>query len=151
MNSNPRTKLHRLIWSPDDIGDDGQLLTSAFPRRDLEGGDRYLSVDRSDILTLEAIRSVALEQNERANGETTFRETPHSALLDWANVLELRDDKGVKPFTVTDEPLPNNPAHCGLRNQTGSKGKGYVNQLRILLVDAVEKICELEDLNDHID
>ena len=150
MCSNSNTKLHRLIWSPDDIDEEVGLLPSAFPKQDLEGGERYLSVDRTDRILFSSLRSLADSQQARANGSTTFREQPHSALLDWDHILGVKDEDGNKPFAVTDEPLPENPAHCGLRNQTGRKSRGYLQQLRALLVLNTEHICKLDELEEYL-
>ena len=126
--------LHRLIWSPDDFDGD-QLLPSAFRRDDLKGGEGYISVSRTDQLQPEAELNMAKQQAGRANGKNFVREDAWSILFNCGRLRAARDDEGLSLFAVTPEPIPDvNPAHCGIRNISGKTGRGYINQLRIILV-----------------
>ena len=128
--------LHRLVWHPDDI-EDGQLLPSAFPRGHLSG-DNYVSVSRMDQVTMEAVLALADTQQKKADPDKEiFRDFAHSAILHSGEVRSLIDDKCASPFEVFPEPEDADPAHCGIRNITGKKGKGYIGQLRDMLVKAV--------------
>jgi len=126
--------LHRLVWSPDDF-EGGRLLPSAFPRNDLLGGERYVSVSRVDQLVPDAEIATAESQSDRANGCQFIRDEAWSVLLCCGEVMSATDVDDVRPFAVTPEPIEaENDAHCGLRNTSGKKGRGYVNQLRLILV-----------------
>ncbi len=139
------TDLHRLVWSPDDFDEDGNLLTSAFRRQDLYGGDDYVSVSRVDELASNAEIALAESQAEKADGINFVREEAFSALLHCLAVCGAQDDDGNTPFQVTSEPIPDvNEAHCGIRNVTGKKSNSYVNQLRLLLRDLVHKSQRLD-------
>jgi hypothetical protein len=125
--------LHRLVWAPDDF-DGGKLTTSAFPKNDLMGGERYLSVSRTDILSPTAELATAERQAETQN-VNFIREEALSTILNCGSVEQVADTDGITPFTVTSEEIPNeNEAHCGLRNVSDKRGKGYINQLRLILV-----------------
>ena len=140
------TDLHRLVWSPDDFDDDGNLITSAFRRKDLHGGADYVSVSRVDELDSNAEIALAEAQAKKADGVNFVREKAFSALLHCLAVCEVQDDSGNTPFQVTSEPIPGvNQAHCGIRNVAGKKSNGYVNQLRLLLVDLVHKSQGLDE------
>ena len=143
--------LHRLIWSPDDLDGD-TLTTSAFPRDDLKGGERYLSVSRTDILDAEVERQRANRQAAAASDNPELvRDDAMSVVLNCGEVCRVEDTNGVRPFTVTSEPIPNdNEAHCGIHNSTGQAGKGYVNQLRTLLVRLASPPQKLDDFLSSI-
>ena len=129
-----KVDLHRLVWSPDDFDGD-QLTPSAFRRDDLKGGDKFISVSRTDLLQPEAELKMARRQAERANGTEFVREVGCSILFNCGRLRVAKDNEGCLPFAVTPEPIPGeNPAHCGIRNISGKTGKGYVNQLRTILV-----------------
>lgn len=126
--------LHRLVWHPDHY-DKGQLTSSgAFPSQDLDG-KRFLSVDRADLFDLELAQNRASEQQLKANGETTFRHEARVIDLPCGGVQEITDTEGKTPFSVTSEPEPNNPAHCGIWNRSGKKGRAYINQIRAKLME----------------
>ena len=136
--------LHRLIWSPDDIDGDA-LTTSAFPKNDLMGGERYLSVSRTDILDTEAELRTASGQ-AASDSANVVRDEAMSVILNCGDVRAIKDDKGVQPFDVTAEPIPReNEAHCGIRNSTDKQSRGYVNQLRAILVRLASQPQKLED------
>ena len=141
--------LHRLIWSPDDL--DGETLTtSAFPKNDLMGGDRYLSVSRTDILDADAERQTAKSQ-AASDSPNVVRDDAMSVILNCGEVCGVEDTNGVQPFVVTPEPIPNiNAAHCGIRNSTGTQSRGYVNQLRTLLVRLASRPQKLDDFLSSI-
>ena len=67
-------ELHRLVWSPDDF--DGEaLLTSAFRRQDLSGGESdFVSVSRVDKINPDAEMEILESQASKADGERIFRE-----------------------------------------------------------------------------
>jgi len=136
--------LHRLIWSPDDF--DGETLTtSAFPKNDLMGGDRYLSVSRTDILDADAELKTASGQ-AGSGSANVIREEAMSVLLKCGDVCTAEDGDGMQPFRVTPEPIPDeNEAHCGIRNSTGKSGRGYVNQLRTILLRLASAPQSLDD------
>ena len=136
--------LHRLVWSPDDFDGD-TLTTSAFPRNDLAGGERYLSVSRIDILDADAELATASGQ-AASDSANVVRDEAMSVILNCGDVCSAKDDKGLKPFDVTDEPIPDeNEAHSGIRNSTEQKSRGYVNQLRALLVRLASQPQKLDD------
>ncbi|WP_420861937.1 hypothetical protein [Algirhabdus cladophorae] len=141
--------LHRLIWSPDDF--DGETLTtSAFPKNDLMGGERYLSVSRTDILDADAELRTASGQAASDSGNVV-REEAMSVILNCGDVCNAEDDKGVQPFVVTNEPIPNeNEAHCGIRNSTDTRSRGYINQLRAILVRLASQPQKLDDFLSSI-
>jgi len=139
----PKIDLHRLIWSPDDF-DGENLSTSAFPKKDLMGGERYLSVSRTDMLVPEAELQTAQRQAKTQDANFT-RDEALSIILNCGSVSDAVDAEGTKPFTVTPEGIPDeNEAHCGLRNSTKKCGKGYINQLRTILVGLASKPKKLD-------
>ncbi|WP_162620463.1 hypothetical protein [Limimaricola cinnabarinus] len=137
--------LHRLCWEPDDF-DNGEPTTAAFPRSDLSG--RYLSVDRMDTLVPQAVRSIAAQQRENAQSESNDfdREDAMSLILDCQSIRVAVDRDGGRPFAVKPQWLEENPAHCGVHNVSGKKGKGYVNHLRSLLLLRVIRVARTEDI-----
>lgn len=144
------TDLHRLIWSPDDI-QEGRLLTSAFPRQDLQDAARYVSVSRTDKLNPEAEILTAQNQADKADGVNFRRDEAWSAILNCGEVRSLEDTEGNQPFAVKPEPIIGvNEAHCGISNVTSKRGRGYVNQLRALLVRAASKLRTLDEFLGEI-
>lgn len=136
--------LHRLIWAPDDLDGD-TLTTSAFPKNDLMGGERFLSVSRTDILDVEAELQRASNQ-AASDSPHVVRDEAMSVILNCGEVCEIEDNTGARPFAVTPEPIPSvNEAHCGVRNSTGTKKPSYVNQLRTLLVRLASSPQKLDD------
>lgn len=122
-----------MIWHP-DCYHDGELTSSgAFRSSDLKG-DSFVSVDRSDLFDIEVVKKRALAQQEKANGTTTFREEARVIDLHCGSVRDVEDAQGAKPLAVTSEQEPDNPAHCGIRNVSGNKGKQYINRLRAKLM-----------------
>lgn len=143
-------ELHRLVWSPDDFDGD-QLLSSAFRKADLSGkAGRYLSVSSVTLLDRAAEVAIAEAQSAKADGKTFFRERACSALLHCGTVRAAFDRDGERPFEVSEEPLPENPAHCGIRNITGKSSGSYLNHLRILLVEAVHCTGPMDAVIDEI-
>ena len=139
----PVVDLHRLIWAPDDFDGD-TLTTSAFPKNDLMGGERYLSVSRTDILDADAELRTASSQ-VASDSAFVVRDKAMSVVLNCGEVCAAKDDKGVQPFDVTAEPIPGeNEAHCGIRNSTDKQSRGYVNQLRAILVRLASHPQKLE-------
>jgi len=136
--------LHRLIWSPDDF-DGEKLSTSAFPKNDLMGDVRYLSVSRTDMLVPKAELQTAQRQAKTQSADF-IRDEALSIVLNCGSVICAIDTEGTKPFTVTSEKIPDeNEAHCGLRNITKKHGKGYINQLRIMLVGLASEPRNLDE------
>ena len=135
--------LHRLIWCPDDY-DGEQLLTTAFRREDLMGGDEYLSVSSTDLLQPEIEQEIAYRQANRANGKNIFREVPYSTLFNCGLLRGKNDVENCTPFDITRKPTPENPAHCGIQNVSGKRNKSYINQLRTLLVELASSPCTLD-------
>ncbi|MDD9731668.1 hypothetical protein PVW46_17325 [Mameliella sp. AT18] len=139
-------QVHRLVWSPDDF-EDGKLLTSAFRRKDLEGGEtNYVSVSRMDKLNVAAELALATKQAEKSDGKQLIREEAFSVKFLCGEVRAVIDDAGTQPFDITSEPLPENLAHCGVRNITDKKSRGYINQLRVLLVNLASSRRSLSEL-----
>ena len=98
------------------------------------GGERYLSVSRTDILDADAELRTASGQ-VTSDSAFVVRDKAMSVVLNCGEVCAAKDDKGVQPFDVTAEPIPGeNEAHCGIRNSTDKQSRGYVNQLRAILV-----------------
>lgn len=141
MNPPDDINLIRLVWNPDHY-DNGVLTTSAFDKSDLVEG-RYLSVDRDDIFEPEAAKDTARAQQARANGDTVKRDDARLAYLSCSDVRHAVDQEQTKPFDVTSEPLDKNPAHCGIHNVSGKRGKAYINQLRSILLEAVYREADL--------
>ena len=131
--------LHRLIWHPDDY-DGEQILTTAFRREDLMGGGEYLSVSRTDLLQPGTEREIVRGQENRANG----REAPYSTVFNCGQLRNKKDKENCTPFDVTREPIPENPAHCGIRNESGKRNRSYINHLRALLVELASPPCTLD-------
>lgn len=135
--------LHRLVWHP-DCYDDGKLTSSgAFPSQDLKG-DRFVSVDRHDLFNIEIARSRAQSQQAKANGTDKIREDAMVADFPCGGVRDISDSEGKLPFKVTSEAEPDNPAHCGIRNTSGKKSRGYINQIRAKLMQIKLKEWELK-------
>lgn len=103
-----------------------------------------MSVDRSDLADREAACARAREQQvkawERADakGEPRTYAAAFNIVLPCGGVKEADDGEGVRPFTVTDAWLEENPAHCAIRNVSGRAGNSYVNRLRTILLRLVE-------------
>lgn len=131
--------VHRLVWSPENFDGD-KLLTSAFRREDLSGGSSdYVSVSRTDCLDIEAEIALGESQAKSTNSTELRREQAYSVLFNCGQLRSAKDAEGVCPFNVTSEPIPENMAHCGIRNTTGNKGRAYVNQLRLILVSLASR------------
>ena len=136
--------LHRLCWEPDDF-DNGLPTTSVFPRDDLT--DRYLSVHRMDRLDPSAVLRIADQQRQKAHADSNdlVREDAMSVILSCSEVRTATDSEGVRPFIVSPEREQDDRAHCGIRNVTGKRGRGYVNQLRSLLLERIVETSRLTD------
>lgn len=140
-----KTDIHRLIWSPDDI-QDGKVLPSAIRKADLKGNGAYVSVSRIDQICEDAEISMASNQAGRADGIQVIRDEAMSALLNCGEVRRLQDTEKGEPFEVRAEPLKENQAHCGIHNVSGEAGRGYIGQLRTLLVETIRETIGLEEL-----
>jgi len=138
--------LHRMVWDPDDW-DGAQLLPSAFPRSDLSVVGRFVSVDRVDEPFVQQALDRAEMQQDNADGSQHIRDEALSAFLNCGQVRELSDHEGTKPFSVSSYKEEGKPAHCGIENVTGKKSKGYINELRTLLVESVLEVVSLNTLN----
>lgn len=133
------TILQRLIWSPS--GYDGhRVRVDAFSNRDLTKG-RYISVNRMDLLEKKTIQGVADAQRKGDPLKVEF-----GILLQCGAVRGLQDTEGRQPFDVTPQP-GKNLAHCGIENKSENYQKSYRNQLRALLVKAVQEVKELSKFN----
>lgn len=140
------TDLHRLVWSPDDF-DGEKLLPSAFRKQDFSGSnDDYVSVSRIDMLDPDAEIAIADNQAKKAGGNDFIRDEAWSVILNCGEIRRAEDSDKLQPFQVTSEPIPGeNEAHCGIRNVSGKKGKGYVNELRSILATLIRSRKTLDD------
>lgn len=130
----------RLVWDPADIAEDGSLLTSAFPGDDLlgiidkaTGHPRFLSVNRTDILRPIHLVHLLKGQTGTQNPEGRTREIAYLALACCGSLRAISDVQGGNPFLVLPEPLPENPAHCGVKNKSARRGRAYKDELRSYL------------------
>lgn len=131
--------LIKLVWHPDDFDADGNLQGTAFSRRDLEGGSRYVSVDRSDLHDPAVFVSIAKKQQPKSEN----RETARRAHMSCKDVRQVKDSEGIAPLVVTGQAIGHHQAHCGISNHSGKKGEAYVDQIRTLLVPLVTNIDNL--------
>ena len=125
--------LHRMVWHP-DCYDQGELTSSgAFPSQDLNG-TRFISVDREDLFDQESLILRAKAQQSKADGQRTIRSEARVVDLPCGAVRETLDASGDRPFMVTSEPEPDNPAHCGIWNVSGKNSRSYIHQIRARLM-----------------
>lgn len=130
-------RLYRMGWHPDHRDAGGVTGTSAF-RED------FVSVDRSDLFDREAALARAREQQARAWTKADAQGKPRTyaaafyIVLPCGGVREANDGEGGQPFAVTGAWLPENPAHCAIRNVSGKRGSSYMNRLRTILLGLVE-------------
>lgn len=138
--------LHRMFWHPADF-QNGEPAGSNFRRSDFSPTG-HISVHRIDQLVPETLRQIASRQQERAAspGNDLGREDAMSVVLNAGAVRLARDDQDVHPFSVGPEPLPGDPAHCGIRNTTGKVSRSYVDQLRTLLLERVVRVARLSEV-----
>lgn len=137
-------RLYRMSWHPDHRDAGGVTGTSAFRKEDLLGRDDFVSVDRSDLFDREAALARALAQQAKAwaradaKGKARTYTASFYIVLPCDGVRAADDGEGVRPFTVSDAWLPENPAHCAIRNESGKQKPSYINRLRKMLLDLVE-------------
>lgn len=137
--------LHRMVWSPDDF-DGEQLLGSAFSRSDLQAGG-FVSVDRVDRPFAKQTADRAIVQAGKADGNRILREEAHSVFFNCGQVREAIDSEKATPFGVSPRIEVDKPAHCGIENVTGKRGRSYIDELRTILVSlaygkrTLEEVC----------
>jgi len=137
--------LHRLVWSPDDFQDE-KLLSSAIRRADLSGeATDYVSVSRTDKIQAEAEIKIAESQSQKSGSQNVKRDEAWSVLFNSDKVKSFKDEDGAQLFDVTEEPIEENLAHCGIRNVSGINSKGHVNKLRATLVSLAHSRKRLEE------
>lgn len=137
--------LLRLAWHPADF-EGGCLLGSHFSSDDLEPTKdankklRYLSVDQKLKLIKESVDS-RIQHQQRDNKRIELqREEARFVEYQCAHINALIDSSLRKPLKVREEPLKENPGHCGIHNTVGptintkSARRRYVQELRTLLV-----------------
>lgn len=138
--------LIRLVWHPGQY-DNGELTPAAIENRDLRPGS-FVSVDREDMFNEGVVRARALKQQGNINQAKNRR----SALLfslPCGGVRVAQDSNGTFPFSVTSEPLPENPAHCGIHNISGRTDRAYFNELRAdVLYPLMKQLRELILVDD---
>lgn len=153
LDIEPPDDMHllRLIWSPDDVID-GQVQPAAFKKNDLRSIDRYVSVDRVDMLVPAVVRRTAADQQAKANPENNVRrEEAYSTRLVAGAIRAILDDQGNAPLIVRPEPILdphpeiNNPAHCMVANNSGRASKGYLLKLQTTLADLTFDTKHLEE------
>jgi len=129
-----KTNLHRLVWSPDDF-DGNNLLPSAFRKEDLSGNpESFISVSRIDKLTPKFEQNTANSQFDKYVNDQSKRNEAWSITFNSGELRLIKCSKNRQPFNVTAQTENGNPAHCGIRNISGLKGRSYINELRTLLV-----------------
>lgn len=121
--------LLKLIWHPDHF-QDGEIQPTAFSSTDLSGrpGD-FVSVDRSDLAKREVMEALAARQAAKANGREFKRETALVGSLYCGAVRGIVFD-GRQALRVVEDKLPENEAHCGIENISGTRGRGYMLEVR---------------------
>jgi hypothetical protein len=143
----------RLVWDSADIGSDGSVLASAFPRRDvlgeidkLTGMRRFVSVDRTDQMAKVYLVPLVERQLGTVTPEGGERVIPHFAVSGCRTIRDIVDVSGAAPFDTLPEPLADNPAHCGIHNVGGRTGRAYADELRAYLQSAFSKVVPLADM-----
>lgn len=107
--------LFKLVWHPDNL-DGANVLPTAFRKDDLSGLlGKHVSVDRSDLSERATMEALASRQAAKANGRDIVRAAPLIGRLVCFEVRQISVG-GVCPLAVDPEPIPGNPAHCGIRN-----------------------------------
>jgi len=121
--------LLKLVWDPDHIDGD-KVLPSAFRKEELVGDPAvHCSVDRSDTASRKVMEQTAASQKEKADGVNHKRHDAFIGVLSCGKVRSLVVED-TNPLEVISDPLPENPAHCGIRNSSGRKNRAFVNELR---------------------
>ena len=132
--------LLRLTWHPVDFDKNGKVKACAFPRADLKGQeDRYLSVDRQDLCDVAVQCAILAAQQVRRPYD---RQLGFAVPVLCGAVREFSDDAGIRPFSVSVEPvpaddanaIPANPAHCRVDNVSGKNTNDYIDELRTALI-----------------
>lgn len=129
-------KLLKLVWHPDDVDDELNLVKpSLFRREELTGiAGSFVSVDRSDIAERACMERTALNQAKKANGKTIFREFAKIGHLG-CEAVRSSEDQGRMLFSVFSFPEDDNPAHCGIHSNLAVPLRGSaMDQLRNELV-----------------
>ena len=130
-------KLLKLVWHPDDIDVERNLVKpSAFRREDLTGEDgKHVSVDRGDMAERACMERLALKQAETAKGNKDLvRELAKIGHLG-CEAVRASEDQGRKLFSVSSFPKDDNLAHCGIHSTSTVPKKGSaMDQLRNELV-----------------
>lgn len=149
------TEMLRLAWDPDDIVN-GKMQPGAF-KSDLKGDpERYLSVDRTDVLVPGVVRCVATRQRTKARQMRQEAPEPVAAgipkrFYSMGLIFTAADARAISvefegkvylnalkvgPEAVPEggEPCPlANPAHCRVDNVSGVKAKGFLQALQTKL------------------
>ena len=150
--------LLRLAWHPADFENDC-LLGSHFssddlePANDRDNNPRYLSVDQRLNLIKDSVDSRIEHQQSGNKRIECRREEARFVEYRCGHVNSLIDAALRRPFKVKEEPLEENPGHCGIHNIVGrnlaTKGarRRYVQELRTLLIqDCKHLVHKYEDI-----
>lgn len=137
-------KLLKLVWHPDDLEGD-QLKPTAFRKQDLSGeADAHISVDRDDIAEREVMEAIANTQAAKSNNADIVRDHAMIGTLLCKAVREI--SYGETPaLQVVPFPLEENPAHCGIQNISGTKGRGFLNEIRGKLARLASPAISFDD------
>jgi len=136
--------LHRIVWHPEEFQDGSPTSSAVLPSSDLTNSDRFVSVDRSDLFDFAAASEIVSEQRKRGLGRGKEYETAKIVDLPCGGVRSVADEAGANPLSVTPEPEEFNPAHCGIRNTSGKKGRGYINFIRGEVMSLITRCWSLE-------
>jgi len=131
-----------LVWDSDDLDPaTREISTSAFAKRDLQGIDNGLSVDREQLAIKSVILHLANRQQAKAQGNSQLNRT--EALL--AKVVardicsQFFEEDEQQMFAVISTPIaatetePENPAHAEIINISGRAKKSDINMFRLRL------------------
>lgn len=145
--------LVKLVWHPADILD-GRVLPTAFRSEDIlaevdseTNRPSFISVDRSDMISKIATDARIDSQTSEGKAEKQKRLEANFAFFICQTIRDIVDNRGTKPFEVRPEPIfPENPAHCGIHNVSGQKGRSCRDELRAYLCNLVQKILPYSEM-----
>lgn len=138
--------LHKFIWSPDHLDENGEVSPSAFRKSELSGSPQHVSVQSMDIACRAFIEPTIERQRLKSGQGDLVRETAYSGFMECAEVRASVIDEVTTVFGVARVPEDFDPSHCGIFNETGKTGKAFLLKLRAQLVKLTRNIVPFDEV-----
>ncbi len=162
MKIKDNTEVLRLVWHPAHF-QNGKLIGSAFDSSDLrpdtnkKGEKRYISVDERTRISKESVDSTISRQQRNDLKEQCQRFEARFARFRCGDLRRCSSTNGLKLFEVTHEPIfsgkhngsreiPENKAHCAIRNVSGCRKRSRIDELRTALLKNCKQIHPYDDI-----